>query len=381
VANVASVLLINAPTGLTRYLARHRGDRHLQEAYLSNWVVAILGVVVLSLAVAAPIAPLLGLHGGMVLGTLAVILGVSATQTYIQILTGLERFARMTMFWLAANVVQLIAVLDAALLGFRDPAVFLACYGLSGVLALLVFQLIEPLGLRVSLRAINRERMGVVWRYTLPLLFANAFVTVWLGCDLALVERMRSATEGGVYASAKTLGQALNLAPQAIATAVLPGMSGLSSRAAGAFLKRAIALIVAVQAPAVLIVALIGGPIAAFVFGGDYARAGTVLPLVATGMGLYGVFSVVESAWLGLGRTLISTIAAFLGMVCTLGLGLVLVPSMGGVGAGIAFAAGGLVAVCVLLGRIVIALMGIGPHRGVGHVEDRGSAASSAVGS
>lgn len=380
VANVASVLLINAPTGLTRYLARHRGNRRIQEAYLSNWVVAIAAVVVVSMAVAAPIAPLLGLHGGMVLGTLATIFGLGVMQTYVQIQTGLEHFARMSAFWLSANIIQLIAVLDAALFGFRSPEVFLTCYGLSGVLALVVFQLLDPLGLRVSLRAISRERMKVVWRYTLPLLFANAFVTVWLGCDMALVERMLPARDGGVYASAKTLAQALALAPQAIATAVLPGVSGLAGSEIAPFLKRAIALILAVQVPAVLLIALVGSWLAGLVFGGDYARAGEVLPLVATGMGLYGVFSVVESAWLGLGRTMASTIAAFLGMACTLGLGLTLVPAIGARGAAVAFAAGGVVAVAVLLGRVVWALGGSGPSRDVGHIEDGpGRAHSPAV--
>src|SRR5919202_4304786 len=46
VASSVSILVGNVPRGLSRFLARHQGDRPLQSAYFSNWLLIVgLGAV------------------------------------------------------------------------------------------------------------------------------------------------------------------------------------------------------------------------------------------------------------------------------------------------------------------------------------------------
>ena len=65
-------------------------------------------------------------------------------------------------------------------------------------------------------------------------------------------------------------------------------------------------------------------------------------------MTIYCFSLVLESLWVGLGHPRIVAIASGLAMVCTLSLGLILIPRIAEAGAAIAFAAGSAVQLAVI---------------------------------
>src|SRR5438105_1602761 len=175
IVGFASILITSAPTGLASFLARHRGDQQTQELHFSNWLAVITLLLAISALLMIPIAAVAHLSSPMLAGIIANLLGLAVLQTYREAQRGLERFAAMTVFYLLANVAQLIAVLVLAAVGLRTAAVFLTVYGLSSLVALAVVQPIAPLALRFVRNAIEVERMIAVAPFIQPLVRQTVF--------------------------------------------------------------------------------------------------------------------------------------------------------------------------------------------------------------
>ena len=140
VAAIVSVLTVNAPFGLSRFLARHQGQPRMLDIYSTNWLVVIALMLGASLTLVIPVALVAGLGGAMLLALMANLLGTAVLQTYRESQKGLGRFWATSTFWALANLLELIAVLIAGALGWRSPALFLTIYGLSSIWALAVME-------------------------------------------------------------------------------------------------------------------------------------------------------------------------------------------------------------------------------------------------
>jgi O-antigen/teichoic acid export membrane protein/glycosyltransferase involved in cell wall biosynthesis len=368
VANVAAVLLTTAPLGLSRFLSRSQGNRGEQEAYYVNWL-AVVGILlgasaVVTVAVAAP----LGLGGWLLAGLVANLLGAAALETYREVQRGLGRYTLQSVFYVLANVLQLAAVLVAATLGWRSPALFLVVYGLSSVAALALMAPFDH-GLRLARAALRWSRMRGVAGFIRPVLLQAVFWNVWFNADLILVQHLRTAGETGTYAAAKTIANGFTLVPAALAFVMAPRVARLAEREIRPHLLRALALTGAVTVPAAIGVMAFAGPLTSGLFGGRYAAAALPLVVLVAGMVPYGLRTVLGAMWLGMGRPVVETASAGAGMVVTLALGLWLIPAGGAVAAALAFSAGAAAQLLVDGGVAVWALSAASPR--MGHVSDR----------
>jgi len=355
-AAIAGVLISAAPCGLSRYLARHRDDLALQEDYFGNWMTVVALLLVASTAVALPAAAALGLDGLMVVGIAANLVGVTILESYKEILRGLDRFTSMALCYGLANLLQLLAILGAAGLGWRSPALFVVIYGLSGLVACVVMQAVAPVHLRFGWPALTRSRMLEVLRFIRPLLLQSVFFAVWLSSDLILVQHMMNATATGNYGAAKTLSNAVWLAPAAIGTVLVPRVARLPDAELKRYLPRVAALAALVTVPAAVALWVFEQPLTAFTFGTRYPDAAAPLGLLGLGMALHGLYMVPFGLWIGLGRPTIDMVAAAVGMVCTVGAALVLIPSGGLMGAATAFCLGSALRLAVISGFTVWAI-------------------------
>lgn len=354
-ANIAATLVNNAPVGLARFLARHRGEPVEQQRYFSHWLLWVAGLLGVSIVLGLPAGVLAGLRNWMLLGLGANLLGVAVYETYYEVQRGLENYRLMVGYRTLANLLQLGAVLAAGLLGWRDTSLFFTIYGLSSVAALLPMQWLAPLRLVFSRRLITLSQIKEISSFAAPLMAQTAFFAVWMGADIILVQRLLGSTAAGNYGAAKTLVQALTLAPGAVATASIARWSRLSKAALGADLLKVLGLLASGTAGMVAALAFFGRPLMAIVFGSKYPEAADPLTALAVGMGLYGLYLVLESAWIALGRPLVDTLATAAGMVVTLVTGVVFVPALGVRGAALAFAAGA-AAKLVVIGSFTVTL-------------------------
>jgi O-antigen/teichoic acid export membrane protein len=353
VVGIASILVGNAPTGLSRFLARQPGSRDEQDAVFSNWL-ALVGLLLgISLVLSVPIGLFSQLGGWMLVGLAANLVGTAVLVTYREAQRGLERYTAMVAIYVLANILQLVTILALAAAGWRSAPLFLIVYGLSNVVALAMMQAVSPIRLAFVRGTLARERIVEVGRFLRPILVQTAFFAVWFGADLILVQRFVGSSGAGNYAAAKTLVNVLYLGPAAIATAIVPRVAQMGDQPSGRYLLRVLALTASISVPVLAALALFGAPITMLVFGDKYPQAAVPLTALGVGIVLWGFYLVLESWWVGLGRPKIDAVATAAGMIGTVGIGLLLVPAHGLNGAALAFAAGSAAQLLVIAGFTV----------------------------
>lgn len=339
VANSVSILVGNAPRGLSRFLARHHDDRTLQDTYFSNWLFVVALGFLANLVLLLPVASFLHVSGWLLVGVAANIVGIAVSQTYREAHRGLGHFGAMAVYYMLANLLQLVVVLGLGLTRHRSAALFLIVYGLSSVAAL-VIQVVTPLTLAPRRALIDRARIGRILRFIRPLAFQTIFYAVWSNADVIMVGRLLGPAATGNYGAARTLVSAIYLVPLAVGT--ISGQRVVLLH--GARLRSFVVGVVGLTAIASLLASaglvVFGHPIVNLVYGGKYSGAVAPLLLMAIGMTLYGVYLILEGMWVGLGNPGITAITSGTAMVVTLGSGPFLIGAMGLTGAALAYALG-----------------------------------------
>jgi O-antigen/teichoic acid export membrane protein len=340
VVTIASVFVSSAPVGLSRFLARNQHDPAAQETYYSNWMTLIASVVIVSVVLVTPVAYLIGLSGGLLVGVLCNLIGIAVLETYREIQRGLDRYVAMMSVYVIANLIQLVGILVLGNLGVRSPAAFLIVYGLSSAVALVTVLPLMPVTLRFARSRISLIRMREIFRFSRPLLLQSVFFAIWFGSDLVMVQHLMRPEATGNYGVSKALVNVLMLAPTAIGTAVLPRIARLGEKSVGRYMLAALGLTGLATIPLVAGAVLLGPRLILIMFGEKYPDAAGPLAILAIGMGLYGFYTVMGSIWVGLGRPGIDPIATGIAMACTVIMGLTLIPRMGLDGAALAFTVG-----------------------------------------
>jgi len=350
IVGFASILISSAPAGLASFVARYQGNPREQELHFSNWIAVITLLMAMTIVLMVPIAAVARLSAPMLLAVIANLVGLAVLQTYKEAQRGLERFAAMTIFYFLANLAQLVAILVLAAFGLRNAPLYLAIYGLSSVAALAIVQPVAPLALRFIRDAVEWQRMMAVARYIQPLVLQTVFFAIWFGADLILVQRLLNSQAAGNYAAAKSLANAVYLAPSAVSGAVMSRIARMPQLSLGGYLSRVLVFATVVTTPLLIVFVAFGKPLTGFIFGSRYNQVSTPLAVLAVGMACYGVYLVLAGSWRGLGKPGIDAVATGAGTVATVAIGLLLVTRAGLEGAAIAFSTGAVVQLVVIGG-------------------------------
>ncbi len=340
IVNIAGILVGNAQQGLSRSLSRSQGDSVEQDAHFTNWVVVAAIVLGFSLLVALPLSMAAGLQGLMLAGVAANLLSLAVFQIYREAQRGLERYGAMVAIYLIANLIQLLTIIALAAGGYRSPAGYLVVYGLSSIIALLPMQAVAPLALHFVRSSLSRKRIDEIRRFIAPLFLQTAFFSVWINVDLILVDRLMSPSAAGKYAAAKTLVNGLMLVSTAITVPLAPRVARMRLGAVPRYAATALRMVCLLTVPLVAVLVIFSRPLSSLLFGSRYAQTAEPLAILAIGMGLYALYSVLEWSWIARGHPTVDTIATGAGMVAAVVAGLVLVPRAGLAGAAIAFTVG-----------------------------------------
>ena len=347
VATVASTFIINVTIGLPPLLSRH-SQKGNQDSYYSHALVAVVVVLGATLLVVIAAAGPIGVSRWMLVGVAANILGFAFLSTYKAVQAAAERTGKLVAAVVVANVLQLVAALTAVVVGWRSPALFLTIFGLSSVLGVLILEGAAPSPFRFSLRGLGRGPLLEIGRLATPILVQAVFYPIWFGADIVLLQALAPGPAVGQYAVAKNLTNVLYTAPAAMATVISPRLIGANRTELRGVLARTLGLTACITIPALTVLALAGAILVVLLFGKGYLPAAGPLPLLGIGMALHGFYLVLQSTWVGLGRTRIVPIAMGAAMVVTIVTGLALIPTHGAAGAAIAFAAGAAVQLAVI---------------------------------
>jgi len=157
--------------------------------------------------------------------------------------------------------------------------------------------------------------------------------------DQALVVGMLSPLAMGIYAVALSLARIISAVHVGLATLMLPTVIGYSTEALTAAIARSARLAAVVTAAIGLAIVAAGPLLVGLLYGGAYASAGALLPLLVLAMIVSGTVYVLIQGLLAAGRPGVVTLTQFVGLALGVPFFLVLVPASGAQGAAIALLA------------------------------------------
>jgi O-antigen/teichoic acid export membrane protein len=356
-ASIGSILLYNASNGLARALARAHDDKAAQDAAFSNYLVVVTSLLLLSLLAAIPAGLVAGLRGWLLVGLLANLLGNAGFQLYVELHRGREHFRSVAVYTVLSNLIQLVSVLSFFLLAWREPAAYVITFGLSGITAIAVMEVFNPVGLRFLRRAVGIPQIKEVLHFVLPLLVHTCFFMVWSGADVVFLKAFAGLEAVGQYGAAKTLANATLLAPAAISTALLPHAARLALRDRHDYFKKLLLLVGVTTIPAVVVLAVGGRLLLHYVYGPGYEAAAAPLAVLAIGTAVYGIDLTLEESWIAIGRPRLAAAVAAVAALITVSTALLLVPRAGSLGAALAYSLGA-VGQLVVLGAVTFRFLG-----------------------
>lgn len=182
---------------------------------------------------------------------------------------------------------------------------------------------------------------------SLILFLGGLLATAYMNMDVVMLRLLLGAEAAGIYAVPARLVQAANVLAAAVSLAVFPRLIAAHGRRDGSFerqLRLGFSAMSAMAYALLLAAATLGGPVVALVFGAEWAETGPLLLLLAVTLPM-SFMRYLVTRWVilaGQGRYLMASEAV--GATLNLLLNLLLIPSMGAVGAALATIAGFVVA-------------------------------------
>ena len=343
---VGELVLAGFPTALARFLAAP--DDAPRGAWLLTSILAGIPLLVVSLAAGAVFA-VQGQASPLLLGV--VIGGLTIDAYYFGALRGLGRFGFLVTYRIAANVAQLGILLAAAALGSATVPLIVAAYSLSYLLPIVLIELTAaPVRSLIGLGS-SRPTADLVRRLArlgIPALVSGLAYAAILGMDVFWV-RILAPGQLADYGAARSLAMPMSLVPFAIGVVLMPRAAAASWREQERFLMQALGATTVAAVAAVIGYVVLSDQVVELVYPSTFRAAAGTLPLLAAGMGIIGVYSVLNQWWIGIGRAGLPAICLVMGAIAAGGSHLLLDVRLGGAGAAIAICVGASVAV-VLLG-------------------------------
>ncbi|HEY7416200.1 MAG TPA: oligosaccharide flippase family protein [Ktedonobacteraceae bacterium] len=339
VAGITSIVVGPLPTMLSRYLATYHNESREVDRYFTNSMVLIALILLFTLFGTGWY--IRGEPFGIVFGTLFVVIGQAAFNTYAELTRGLDAIWRMSSYYVVANLVQLVAIVACVWgLGLHSVGWALAIYGVSSLIPILFFEFWRCSSVRLCPRLITLSTMWRLSHFSVPLVLAHASYTIWWTLDLLLVEQHLSSQETGIYAAAKTVVLIFLFVPYAVTTVALRYFARGSKKDAESSLL--LSLGASLVTSAVLIVGIWGcnRQLVQIIFGPNYGSAAQPLITLAAGMALYTVYLVFETWMIARGYPWLHALAMTLTMVIGSAAEFVLLPYWGLQGVAIGFSLG-----------------------------------------
>jgi O-antigen/teichoic acid export membrane protein len=276
---------------LTREVARDHDRVHL---YFANTLALKALLVVPALAVTAAVTFALGVNSQT--RDVILLLGIAVaaelfTATCLAVFQAYQRIGFLPVVLIFQRLVTAIVGVAALLAGAGVVAVS-AIY-LGGSIAALVLAVVLVFRRVVRPRLeIDPSRFWPLMWVALPVGIAGVFGTILFRVDTAILAAFEPDSVVGNYGGAFRLFEATLFLSWSVGTALYPVLSRLgpdSDPPAHLVFERGLKLALAATLPLALGAALVGGPLATFVYGSDFEPAGDALRLLAPAIALYPV--------------------------------------------------------------------------------------------
>jgi O-antigen/teichoic acid export membrane protein len=289
-------------------------------------VLATIPLVVVALALAAPMSAVLHIHSVGVVALMDAGLATALVFPVAQgVLQGRQRFHALAALYLAPFAVRLTVLAVAAAAGFRlGGAVLATVLGLVGATALALALVREPL--RAGARG-PRPSLAAFLRYLGPVGVGVIGIALLTNIDILVVKARFSSDLAGAYGAASAFARVGFFLPATILTVLFPRTAARQARGEETedILGRSLLATAAFCGLLAVFYAAAGVGLVVTTFGADFAAGGRVLAPFALATGLFSLANILVGYHLSRGEVRYAWIVA--GGVVVQVIVLALVPS------------------------------------------------------
>jgi polysaccharide transporter, PST family len=243
--------------------------------------------------------------------------------------------------WAKNIAVLIMASVKVALVLLNAPIVAFAWAGLAEALlsTLALIIVYHASGQRISTWRLDFHRAKVLLRESWPLLISALTAVLYLRMDVVMLGEMHSEAAVGIYGAATRISEAWYFIPMALVASLQPSIMQAKERSEELFqarLRNIYNLMSALSISVATVVTLFSDKLVQLLFGQSYEAAGPVLVVhvwaaVAISLGVASSqYLIVENL------QKISMYRTTIGLLCNLGLNLLLIPKYGALGAAVA---------------------------------------------
>lgn len=310
---------------LARYISQNRDN----QAGLNETTSTILSSVgVLTILTLVITLIIFALTGSFNLGALVIFGGVSLYYTYVGLARGFEDATRLSLVFIASNVVQFVAIVVVYyVLNSRDTLPALLIYGLSYVGPVFYLLVRHPLPVNVSARHVRWARSGPWVRFTLPIWASHTMFALGASVDVFLLAQIAGQGVAGAYAFNRTLCIVFDFLPSALGTLIMPRVAAGSNAARLMLVSGGMVLVTSAAVGAVFL--LFYPWVIQTFFSLEYLLDQSTMLIMIIAQSLFGLHGVLSGVVLGQGRASLEFISR---VVILAGLyigGMLLIPAHG----------------------------------------------------
>ena len=362
-----TLVSLGLPDGVTRFVAYFRGKGETEKARgvtsVSLQLTTIVSIAIsLILFFGADFLANNVFHTAELAGALRIIaFGIpfySLTNVLVSIFRGYDRMEPQAYFqYVLFNVLFLLLVGALAVLHLPFAYLFYT-YTAAVILTfigLLVYTFRKlPQPLKITGWQKDAEARKELLAFSLPLFATALLSTVVLWSDTLLLGYFKTSDVVGLYNAATPLARFVSDPLSLMILIYTPVVTGLYSRNLMAELNRSYVIstkwIVSLTLPFFLVLCLFPEAVVMLFFGPTYIAAAPALRILAIGFIIANFFGPNQSLILAIGDSRYIMWTALAGVVCSLGLNLLLIPRFGLLGAAITMA------VSVILVKAIVAV-------------------------
>lgn len=334
---VASIVAIGTmPFGqhvIARFVSKYRNDGDRLNSILSNCLVILPTIFILTLLIAIPILLVLGKFN---IGILFIFLGETLFYTYWGLSSGFLEPRRLTAAYLGSNIVQILLVFVLIQwMGIKSTTLALSIYGLSYLLPLSLLMIFWPLPGQLRVHLVDRKMISELFRFSLPIWVSHACFTIGMSIDFLLLERLGNEVQLGAYSLSKTLATMFMIVPAGISTLLMPKVAASPDREHRKLLIRMLIISLLIDGVALLVYLPLVQPLTQRIFGVDYLIPLGVTFLLSLYMILYGIHGLITAVYVGSGKPQVESASRIVELVVIVLSCWFLIPSFGAWGAAI----------------------------------------------
>jgi O-antigen/teichoic acid export membrane protein len=308
----------------------------------------VVPAVTLSLVVAVAICTTCN---APVLPMVLMVVGLSADTMYFQILTARHRYVAAAVYRLVANIAQLGALVLVLALDSHSVTLIVGIFALSYAFGLAAVELHGHTLLALMRRAVSSTHLQrrTLFMTALPTLITGLAYSGIIGLDTYLVRLANPDLVAG-YGAAKTLAAPCLLVSLAVTSIIQPEAARATTNAATMLRKRLLVFGASGSTVAIAACWAFSGLAVHVVYGARYPEAVMTLRWLGTGTTLLGLHTLIQVWCWGRGHYIAPIISLGTGAVMTIVSNVMLVPHLGGRGAGVAICLGTAVAMVMIVG-------------------------------